>query len=531
MKKVPLPTYNRGQAAADRLSSLTRRVSLVTVARAGRGNAMGLQVELKDYWRTIRRRWLIVVLCLGATTGAAAFLTWSSTPIYASSAQVFVSTTPSDTADAYQGGLFATQRVTSYADLVDTRQLAETVADNLGGDADPGELRDAVSAEVVPETVNLRITATDPDEFRARDIAQAYAEALSDLVAILETPPGRRDALITASIVDDAAVAPTQVSPRPARNLGLGVMLGLLLGVGAAAVRELFDTSISSADDIAGVTASPVLGNINADPAAERAPSEVLRSATPWAEAFRVLRTNMQFVEVDSNQRVFVISSALPGEGKTTVVAYLAVTLAMAGQRVALVDGDLRRPQVAQRLQLDPSVGTTSVLIGKVTMAEAMQRYGDTPLDVLTAGPRPPNPSELLQSAAMRDLMTELREHYDMVLIDSPPLLPVTDAALLAAQADGLVAVVRHGKTRRDQLQHALERVGQVDAKCAGIVVNLAPTKKIGRAYGYGYGYHYRYDAADKAGLGGSASAEADSRASETTAAEGTATRRPRTAE
>jgi capsular exopolysaccharide synthesis family protein len=447
-------------------------------------------VELKDYWHTIRRRWVLVLSCLAVFTAGAAFLTWTTTPQYASSAQLFVSTTPSDTADAYQGGLFATQRVTSYADLVATRQLAETVADNLGDDADAEELRQAVSAGVVPETVSLEITATDPDQFRARDIAQAYAEALSDLVAELETPRGQGNALITASIVDNAEVSSSPISPDPVRNLGLGLVLGLLLGVGLAVLRELLDTSVSSTEDIAGVTTAPVLGHINTDPAANgTAPAEQLRSATPWAEAFRVLRTNMQFVEVDAEQRVFVISSALPAEGKSTVAANLAVTLALAGQRVALVDADLRRPKLASRLGVDQSVGTTSVLIGRIGLVEALQSYSETGLDVLASGPRPPNPSELLQSHAMRDLIAELRLRYDVVLIDSPPLLPVTDAALLAAQADGLIVVMRHGKTTRDQLAHALDRVTQVGAKCVGIVVNLAPLSKRSRGYGYGYSY------------------------------------------
>ncbi len=122
-----------------------------------------------------------------------------------------------------------------------------------------------------------------------------------------------------------------------------------------------------------------------------------------------------------------------------------------------------------------------------------MQTYGDTGLDVMTCGPRPPNPSELLQSQAMEKLIVNLRETYDIVLLDAPPLLPVTDGALLAAQSDGMLAVVRHGKTSRDQLAHSLERIEQVDSKCVGVVINLAPAKKGNRTYGYGYGYGYQY--------------------------------------
>jgi len=205
-----------------------------------------------------------------------------------------------------------------------------------------------------------------------------------------------------------------------------------------------------------------------------------------------VLRTNMQYIEVDHDQKVFVVTSSLPEEGKSTTAVNLAVTLALTNQRVALIECDLRRPLIAKRLGLDGAVGTTSVLIGRVTLHEAMQRYGDTGLDVLACGPIPPNPSELLQSKAMETLLAQLRAEYDIVLLDAPPLLPVTDAALLAAQADGALIVVRHGKTSRDQLGHALERLDAVDAKTLGVVFNMvAPRRRGGDVYSYSYDYDY----------------------------------------
>lgn len=451
-------------------------------------------MELKDYWRTIRRRWKVILLCLAATLAVASVITFQTTPLYSSSTRIFVSTSPSDSAQAYQGNLFATQRITSYASLVKDRPLAEKVADALGGSIDPDVLRDEVTATVDPDTVILEITATDADPVLARDIAQAYAEKLKNLVANLETPENKDVALVKASIVDNAQVPETPVSPQPVRNLGLAFVLGLLLGVGVAVLRELLDTSVSSAEDVAEVTPTPILGHIGADTSAvKRDPAEVLSDVTPWAEAFRVLRTNMQYVEVDQDQRVFVVSSSLPGEGKSTTAVNLAITLALAKQRVALVECDLRRPLIAKRLGLDDGVGTTSVLIGKVALRDALQPYGDTGLDVLACGPIPPNPSELLQSHAMEKLLGELREQYDIVILDAPPLLPVTDAALLAAQADGALLVVRHGKTTRDQLRHAVERVEAVDAKVIGVVINLAPARRTGRSYGYGYGYSYGY--------------------------------------
>ena len=453
-------------------------------------------MELRDYWLAVRRRWRVVVASVVVALAAAALLTWQATPLYSSTASIFVSTTPSDTADAYQGNLFATQRVSSYAELVGKRKLAVRVADDLGGDLSPAELQSQVSTSINPDTVLLDITATDPDPVQARDIAQAYAEALSQQVTTLETPPGKRDALVQASIVDDAEVSSSPVSPKPVRNLGLALVLGLLVGLGLAVLREMLDTTLKSAEDVGAVTPAPILGRIHTDASAVRRPAaEVLAEATPWSESFRVLRTNMQYVEVDHDQKVFVVSSSLPSEGKTTTAINLATTLALANQRVALVECDLRRPLIASRLGLDGAVGTTSVLIGKVHLRDALQKYADTDLWVLASGPIPPNPSELLQSNAMEKMIGELRDEFDIVILDAPPLLPVTDAALLAARADGALVVVRHGKTTKDQLQHAIERVEAVDAKVVGVVINLAPSRKKSRGYGYGYGYgdYYGY--------------------------------------
>ncbi len=290
-------------------------------------------MELKDYWLTIRRRWRLVVAVLLVVVGSASLVTWQTTPQYESSAQLFVATAPSNTGELVQGGTFATQRVSSYADLVGTRKLAQEVSSTLGGEIEADTLMRQTRAGVVPETVSLNITATNPDAFVARDIAQAYAEALSEKVATLETPRGQSDPLVTATIVDDAVASSTPVSPKPIRNIGLGVVLGLIVGVGLAVARDLLDASISSADDVSQVASAPILGHINVDPQAVKlAPAEALAMATPWAESFRVLRTNMQYVEVDNDARVFVISSSLPGEGKSTTAVNLAVTMAQQEQ-------------------------------------------------------------------------------------------------------------------------------------------------------------------------------------------------------
>lgn len=427
--------------------------------------------------------------------GAAAAVTFTATPQYQSTARLFITTQASDTAtESFQGGQFAAQRVASYADLASSRELAAAVARDLNLDVPPDDLSGRVSAEAVPETVNLDLSVTDPEPAQAQALTQAYAQGLVDLVRKLETPENKTQAPIKATIVDRATLPHSPVSPKPVRNLAFGLVLGLLLGLGLALLRDLLDTTVKSTDDLAAASTAPVLGGIPFDPQARQKPLvTALDSHAPRVEAFRVLRTNLQFVEVDSTAKVFVVTSALPEEGKTSTSVNLAITLAQAGHRTLLVEGDLRRPKAVSTLNLDGAVGVTTVLLGRVAAEDAIQRHADSELDVLASGAIPPNPAELLQSNAMHDLVKQLRADYDMVVIDAPPLLPVTDAALLASQADGALLVTRFGKTTRDQVAQAVERLAQVDAEPIGVVLNMTPTRGRRDRSGYGYGYGYGY--------------------------------------
>ena len=453
-------------------------------------------MELSDYLKLVRRRWVSIVLITLTCGALAAGYTVLQTKQYASSAQLFVSTTAADASNAgtiNAGGQFSIQRVQSYAGLVSSRELAETVIKKLDLNTTADELAGEVKASVALNTVNLTITATNPDPHVAQKVAQAYAESLTDLVRQLETPPGATVAPIKATIVDTASFSDVPVSPKKARNIGLGIVLGLLLGFGLAVLRETLDTRVRSAEDVVELADKPVIGAIGFDSGAKERPLvSDIESHAPRAEAFRVLRTNLQFIDIDSAQKIFVLTSAVPEEGKTSTSLNLAISLAQAGIRTLLIEGDLRRPRAATTMGLDSVVGVTSILVGKVKLADALQTHEPSGLDFLASGPVPPNPAELLQSKAMRELLAEIRGQYDVVLIDAPPLLPVTDAALLAREADGAILVVRHGKTTRDQVKVSTERLAQVDATLLGVVMNMTPTK--GRGYGYGYGYGYAPD-------------------------------------
>lgn len=449
-------------------------------------------MEFRDYLRILRRRWLLI---LGATLlagGLAAAFAFSQTPQYASSARIFVSTAGVDDSQLLQGGQYSTQRVKSYADLVDSRKLADMVADDLDLDVPASTLVDRARATIGSETVNLTITFTHTDPAEAQRIADSYARNMAGLVRELETPPGDADPPIKATIVDNASYSEVPVEPDVLRIVLLGLAGGLMLGIGLAAVRELLDNRVHSTDELASLLDAPTLGVIGFDPDFPKRPlvSEI-PPHSPRSEAFRVLRTNLQFVNVDSRNNIFVITSALPGEGKTSTAINLALSLAQAGSRTLLLECDLRRPKSAERLQMDGAIGVTNVLVGDLAVEEAIQVHEESGLHLLASGRIPANPAELLQTNAMADLLDKLRSAYDAVIVDSPPLLPVTDGAVLAAKADGTILVVRHNKVTKDQIHHAATRLAQVDASIVGTVVTMVPHR--GKGYGYGYGYGYDY--------------------------------------
>lgn len=450
-------------------------------------------MELRDYLRILRRRWLSIVAFMLIGVGVGAAVTVLATPMYASTTRLFVSTPVSDTDNnALQGSQFASGRVASYANLIKGNAIAQKVIDQLHLTESPTDLTAQITATPVTNTVILEVTATDPSPARAQQLSQTTAEVFSAYIPTLEgsTPAGQ--APIKATIVDAAPLPTEPVSPRPKLNLALGGLVGLFVGLGIAFLRETLDTTIKSATVLDELTKASTLGTIQYDALAPKRPLvSQIESTSARVESFRVLRTNLQFLNVDQPSRVFTVTSPLPGEGKSTTAANLAISLAEAGQRTLLLEADLRRPRVASYLSLEPAVGLTTVLIGKATIDDVVQPWGDSGLDVITSGSIPPNPAELLQSKAMETFLAEVRDRYQIVIVDATPLLPVTDAALVAAQTDGAILLVRFGKTTRDQASQAAQRLGSVGATLLGTILNFVPARgPVGYGYGYGYGYY-----------------------------------------
>ena len=296
-----------------------------------------------------------------------------------------------------------------------------------------------------------------------------------------------------AQLVSAASPPSSPVRPTPVRNAILAFIVGTLVGLGVASLLEYLDDRIQSKDDLGAAAGTlPTLGLIPLVPswAGGRERLQLASAAdddAPAAEAYRGLRTSIQMLGVERPLSTVQFTSPGAAEGKTTTLCNLASVLAEAGRRVVIVDCDLRRPRVHDAFSLPNVLGFTSVIAGQVPVEEAIRSVTDQPgLSVLTAGPIPPNPSELLGSQRTSELLFRLQSDFDVILIDSPPVLPVTDATVLSTWVDATVMIAAAGVTTRKQLRTAIELLRQADAPLAGLVLNRAGAEER-------YGYAYRY--------------------------------------
>lgn len=448
-------------------------------------------MDLRDYLRILRRNWpVIVALALaGLLVGGAASLL--SKPTYTAETQLFVAIQGSGTVqELQQGNTFTQARVQSYVKTVESPVVLQPVIDTLGLDLSAEVLAGKVAARTDANTVLISIAIEDESPVRASAIAAAVANSLINAVDMLEKPKAGGTSPVSLSVIKPAIAPLYPSAPNTRLNLLVGFLTGTILGLGVALLRTTLDARIRNEDDLRQVTESPLLGAITFDPRASDAPL-VTQSApkSPRAEAFRQLRTNLQFANVTGTANTVLITSSLPGEGKSTTAANLAIALAQSGRTVCLVDADLRRPMVDDYLGLERNAGLTTAIVGAADVNELLQPWGENELYVLTSGQIPPNPSELLGSTEMQHLIGRLGDAFDTVIIDAPPLLPVTDAAVLSQHVGGVVLVVGVQKIKRHDLEKSLAGLRLVGANLLGVVLNRVPAKGAD-AYDYGYYTH-----------------------------------------
>lgn len=449
-------------------------------------------MTLTEQLRVLRERWVVVltVVVLGVAAAGAA---WYLRPKeYTAELTMYVSAQTADSAQsAFQGAQLSQERVSSYVRLVSSPRVVEEVARNLRLPDPPVELAEQITASSALDSVLIDVAVTDRSADRAAAIANGVGDVFTDLVEELERPTAVGAPPPVAVRVVQPASPPVEPSSMTLPvALVLGLLAGLAAGIGGALVRSALDTSVTSPDDLRSIVKAPNLGTIGYDPQVPRRPLTVHEDPqAPRAEAFRQFRTNLQFIDVDRPHRILAVTSSLPGEGKTTTLANLAIALATSGYRVLAVDADLRRPKLAGLLGLDGSVGLTSALSGRADPGQVVQHWSGG-VDVLASGPLPPNPSELLGSTQMATMLQRLSAEYDVVLVDTPPLLPVTDAAAVAPATDGVLLVCRFKKTTREQLGAAVEALEAVSATVLGTVFSMVPATGP-RAYAQ-YNAYYR---------------------------------------
>lgn len=452
----------------------------------------GTRLDLHDYLRILSRNWILIVASTLACLLVGGAMSVLAKPTYTAETQLFVAIQGSGSVqELQQGNTFSQARVQSYVKTVKSPIVLQPVVDTLGLPGTPDELADKVSANTDLNTVLINISVDDNSPVQAAAIAQAVADSLIKAVDSLEKPKTGGTSPVSLSIIKPAAAPPAPSAPNTRLNLLLGIFVGLALGVGVAILRETLDNRIRGEADLRRVTDAPLLGGISFDPDAAKTP--LLTQAAPQsprAESFRQLRTNLQFANVSGQAKTVLVTSSLPGEGKSTTATNLAIALAQAGQTVCLVDADLRRPMVNEYLGLDRNAGLTTALVGAADVNEVFQPWGEDNLYVLTSGQIPPNPSELLGSQEMASLIARLEQAFDTVIIDAPPLLPVTDAAVLSQHVGGVVIVVGSQKLRVQDLQKSLSALQLVGSNILGVILNRLPNKGPD-AYSYSYYSHH----------------------------------------
>ncbi|WP_309064572.1 polysaccharide biosynthesis tyrosine autokinase [Microbacterium sp.] len=459
-------------------------------------------MELRDYFLALRRHAIAIVLLVAVGLGAAYGWTKMQTPIYEASASGFAKSTllaeEGTAITPAANDSLAKSKVPTFVDMATWRTVAEHAAEELGLDTRPEDLVRRISVTNPEGTAILKITATGTTPESARALAEAW---VNGLIVTIDTNDGDGtpgSAPVTVILGESASLPTSPAFPDTTTSLLIGGLLGLGAGIAFAIMRAISDRRIRPGDDVEqrlGVSVLGTIPQVTSMGAGQRLidPNDThSKSGFAVTESLRTMRTNLQFMDVDNPPRRIVVTSPLPGEGKSTVAANLAAILAANGEHVALVDGDLRRPTVANTMGLVPGAGLTDVLAGRAELIEVLQRAPKSPgLVVLGAGTIPPNPSELLGSARMRAVLDELAQHA-IVIIDAPPLLPVTDGAILTHQADGAILVVTVGKTTYDLVEKAFSALEKVSGRLLGVVLNRAPLTGAG-AKNYAYQYRSRH--------------------------------------
>lgn len=459
-------------------------------------------MDLKELLKVIRYRWLSVVTIVFVAILLAFGWTKLQPVTFVANANGVVTSPVSGDSNSSVAQSFTTNslisaKLPSYVQLGSLRSVAEYAISELNLDTSPEELVQRVTVSNPGETNFIRVSARASTPEDARNLAEIWVRGIEREVNLLETGKADTPGAIYLSPKDSASLPSKPSSPNMKLNLAMGFLAGLVTALAYTILRHVMDQKIRSVEDVEKLTKSVVLGSIPFEKSLTPEERLIVKPATGQtsnklfaiSESLRSLRTNIQFIDVDNPTRAVVVTSPLPGDGKSTLAANLALSIAMNDTPTILIDADLRRPMQSTIFNVRAGAGLTDVLAGRASLENVVHNVSNTGnLLLIGAGSVPPNPSEILGSARMKALVDELKEEA-FVIIDAPPVIPVTDAAVIATRADGAILVTTAGKTTKDLLQKALSTLDKAKAKSLGVVLNRVPRRGMGAAY---YGYQYK---------------------------------------
>lgn len=491
-------------------------------------------ITIRGFTRILRRRWLLIALCAVVAGAAAAVYSSSQPKAYEGTASLLFRDAGLDQT-LFGSTYFAAQdparEAATNTKLVSLGVVSDLTAKALGNRVTAAQVQSEVQVEAAGQSNVVSITATDADPELAALIPNTFAEQyirfrqdadrakVRDALSLVRqqvaqlTPAERNTAsgrslqdrteqlkilasLQTgnAELVQHASVPTAPSAPTPKRDGIIGGILGLLLGTGVALLLERLDRRIKDPAELGEIFDRPILGAIPESRGLGAFDHDFAVLSSADAEPIRMLRANLRYFNVDREIKSVLITSAAPSEGKSTVALHLAAAAARSGARVALVEADLRRPTMSARLGLTGTYGLSQVLAGvrdlrsSIEQVEATAKDGGQALHVLPSGPIPPNPTDLIESDRMRQIIQALERAYDLVVVDTPPTSIVSDAIPLVSEVSGVLVVGRLGKTTRDSAAHLAQQLSNLNAEVLGVVVNSIDKGGSG-GYGYGYGY------------------------------------------
>jgi capsular exopolysaccharide synthesis family protein len=447
------------------------------------------EIDLRQLFQILRKRlkWIILITIVFLTVSALVSF-FVLTPIYQSSTTLMVNKTFSESEMLNQiqiSDINVNIRLAeTYSEIIKSRRVVSKVIDDMGLDTTYEGLRNITNVSLVRDTEFINITVQHPDPEMAKAIANKLAAVFQEeVVEIMNVD--------NVKILDQAVTPTNPVKPNKKMNIAIAGVLGMMLSIGLVFLLEFLDRTIKSPEDIKRYLNLNIIGAIpDTEHSEERRVVTFEDPKSPVSEAYRTLRTNLKFASLDKEIKTIVVTSTIAGEGKSITTSNLATALAQAGSKVLLIDTDFRKPTIHKLLKKPNSDGLADVLINNSDYKKSLKKGREKNIDILFSGLIPPNPSELLGSDMMKNFIKKVREEYDYVIFDTPPVALVTDAAVLANEVDGTILVTSVGMVEYEVAKRAVELLENVNANIIGSVLNKIPIGKSGYSY---YKYYSAY--------------------------------------